>query len=149
MKFTGLDVFDSSINRTNAWLKELMQELNWSDHRKTYLVFRCVLHAVRDHLPVEAAVAFGQQLPMVIRGFYFDHWQPMGKPLPLRTRNDFIMVLAEYIAREVDTDANAEMIGRAVFRLLDRKVTEGEIEDIHPLLPAPVLDLFPPTLRAA
>src|SRR5438105_14562110 len=98
MKLTGLDAFDSTIQRTNTWLKELMQELNWSDNRKTYLAFRCVLHALRDHLSVEDAIYVGEQLPMLIRGFYFDHWDPAGKPLPLRSRNDFISVLAAYLA---------------------------------------------------
>src|SRR6185295_18634048 len=85
MKLTGLDVFDSTIQRTNVWLKELMQELNWSDHRETYLAFRCVLHTVRDQLPVGEAIQLGEQLPMLIRGFYFEHWEPAGKRLPLRT----------------------------------------------------------------
>ena len=148
MKFTGLDVFDSTIQRTNAWLKELMQELNWSDHRKTYLAFRCVLHAVRDHMPVNDAIRFGEQLPLLIRGFYFDSWEPAGKPLPLRTRNDFLSVLSTRLAGDGST-SNAENIARAVFRLLDRKVTSGEMEDVQHMIPGAVLDLWPRRLRAA
>jgi uncharacterized protein (DUF2267 family) len=149
MKFTGLDVFDSTIQRTSVWLKELMQELNWSDHRKTYLAFRCVLHAVRDHLPTNEAIRFGEQLPMLIRGFYFDQWDPTAKPKSLRTRNEFLSALSNYMIRDGDSTSNAEVVARAVFRLLDRKITDGEIEDIHEMLPVPVLDLWPPTLRAA
>jgi uncharacterized protein (DUF2267 family) len=44
---------------------------------------------------------------------------------------------------------NAETVARAVFRLLNRKVVDGEIEDVQFLLPHAVLDLWPPTLRAA
>src|SRR5215475_2607314 len=129
MKLTGLDVFDSTIQRTNTWLKELMQELNWSDHRKTYLAFRCVLHAVRDLLPVDDAISFGQQLPMLIRGFYFDAWNLRHKPLPLGTRNDFLTVISNSLVLGGDSTSNPEVVARAVFRLLDRKVTDGEIED--------------------
>ena len=149
MKFTGLEVFDSTIQRTSVWLKELMQELNWSDHRKTYLAFRCVLHAVRDHLPMNEAVRLGEQLPMLIRGFYFDQWDPAAKPTSLRTRNEFLAALSSYMVRDGDTTSNAEVVARAVFRLLDRKITDGEIEDIQKLLPGAVLDLWPLTLRAA
>src|SRR5262245_53504562 len=149
MKLTGLDVFDNTIQRTNVWLKELMQELNWSDQRKTYLAFRCVLHTVRDHLPVNDAVHFGEQLPFLIRGFYFDYWDPARKPLPLRTRNDFLSALSACLARDGDKTANSEVLARAVFRLLDRKVTDGEMEDVRHLIPLAVLDLWPPTLRAA
>jgi uncharacterized protein (DUF2267 family) len=149
MVLTGLNVFDSTIHRTNSWLKELMQELNWSDYKRTYLAFRCVLHTLRDHLPVNDAVYFGEQLPMLIRGFYFEGWEPAGKPLPLRSRNDFMVVLTANLDRLGNTAAAPEVVARAVFRLLDRKVTDGEIEDVHHLVPGAVMDLWPPTLRAA
>src|SRR5215472_7766961 len=147
MKLTGMDVFDSTIQRTNNWLKELMLELNSTDHRKTYLVFRSVLHALRDHLSAGDAIYLGEQLPMLIRGLYFEHWDPQGKPLPLRTRNDFFHVVAQYMARDGDSSSNAETAARAVFRLLDRKETDGEMEDVQHVIPPMLLDLWPPSLR--
>ncbi|PYS40970.1 MAG: DUF2267 domain-containing protein [Acidobacteria bacterium] len=149
MKFTGFDLFDSTIQRTNSWLKELMTELNWSDHRKTYLAFRCVLHALRDHLPMNEAIHFGERLPLLIRGFYFDHWNPAGKPLVFRTRIEFLSALSDCLARDGQSAVDGEVLARAVFRLLDRKVTEGEIDDVRHLFPAAVLELWPPSLRAA
>ncbi len=149
MKFTGFEVFDDTIQRTNSWLKELMQELNWSDRRKTYVVFRCVLHALRDHLSVKDAVYVGDQLPMLIRGVYFEHWDPSGKPLPLRSRDEFFACVSGSLARDGQNDASAEVVTRAVFRLLDRKATDGEIADLQAILPPAVTDLWPPALRAA
>ena len=149
MKFTGFEVFDETIQRTNTWLKELMQELNWSDRRKTYLVVRCVLHALRDHISVNDAVYVGDQLPMLIRGAYFEHWDPLGKPLPLRSLDEFFACVAGSLARDGENRASAEIVTRAVFRLLDRKATEGEIADLQGILPSAVTDLWPPALRAA
>jgi uncharacterized protein (DUF2267 family) len=149
MKLTGLDVFDSSIQRTNVWLKELMQELNWSDRRKTCLTFRCVLHTIRDHLPVNEAICFGEELPLLIRGLYFDRWDPAAKPLPLRSKNDFLAVLSSRLAGGGQSASNAEAVARAVFRLLDRKAADGEIEDLQRLMPPGALDLWPSALRAA
>jgi len=148
MKLTGLEVWDSSIQRTNAWLKELMLELNSGDHRKTYLILRSVLHSLRDHLSVVDATYVGEQLPMLIRGMYYEHWKVTGNPLPLRTRNDFFTVVANCMARDGET-SNAEAGTRAVFRLLDRKATDGEIDDLHTVIPGILLELWPPTLRAA
>src|SRR5207253_8964520 len=104
------------------------------------LAFRCVLHAVRDHLPLEDAVYVGEQLPMLIRGFYFEHWEPSGKPLPLRTPNDFFAVLSVYMTRDLKGASDTEAVTRAVFRLLDRKATEGEIEDLQHVMPPVFLD---------
>jgi len=149
MKLTGFDVFDSTIQRSNLWLKDLMQELNWSDQRKTYLAFRSVLHLVRDHLPVRDAIYFGRHMPMLIRGIYFELWDPAATPLPIQNRTDFLSALSNRLSREDDGNHDAEVIARAVFRLLQRKVSEGEIEDLQHLLPGTVLDLWPQTLRAA
>jgi uncharacterized protein (DUF2267 family) len=104
---------------------------------------------LRDHLTEDEALYLGEQLPMLIRGLYFEHWDPHGKPLPLRNRNDFFAILSTYMAREGDSTSNAETVARAVFRLLDRKATEGEIEDVQQVVPPALLDLWPPRLRAA
>lgn len=149
MKFTGLEVFDSTIQRTNSWLKELMLELNSSDHRKTYLILRSVLHAFRDHLTERDAIYVGEQLPMLMRGLYFEHWDPAGKPLPLRNRDDFFMVVSQNMVRDGDNASKPETVARAVFRLLERKAAEGEIEDLHSVVPLVLMDLWPPALRAA
>jgi uncharacterized protein (DUF2267 family) len=149
MKFTGIDVFDSTIQRTNSWLKELTIELNSSDHRKTYLVLRSVLHGLRDHLSADDAIYLGEQLPMLIRGLYFERWNPQGKPLPLRNRNDFFAVLSSHMSAAGDTTTNGEHAALAVFRLLERKMSDGEIEDVEIVIPPALLDLWPPRLRAA
>jgi uncharacterized protein (DUF2267 family) len=108
-----------------------------------------VLHALRDHLPVTGAVYVGEQLPMLIRGIYFEHWNPAGKPLPLSSQDDFFSTLSRNLAGDGAALSDAGIVMRAVFRLLERKVTDGEIEDIRHILPAVLVDLWPPTLRAA
>ena len=149
MKLTGLEVFDLTIQRTNNWLKDLMQELNWTDRRNTYLVFRCALHALRDHMPVSEAVFLGEQLPMLLRGAYFEHWNPSGKPEKLNSQADFFDTLSIYLARDGESTSGAEAVMRALFRFLERKAADGEIEDIQSLLPRVLHDLWPSTLRAA
>lgn len=47
---TGLQVFDSTLQKTNLWLKEVMAELGWDDRHAAYLAVRSVLHALRDRL---------------------------------------------------------------------------------------------------
>ena len=91
----------------------------------------------------------GEQLPMLIRGFYFEHWDVSGKPPAVRSRNDFCAYVSAHMSRAGQHGSNAEIVTRAVFRLLDRKATDGEIEDIQHILPSPLIDLWPPALRAA
>jgi uncharacterized protein (DUF2267 family) len=69
------------MQKTQIWLKDLMSQLDWEDRpHKAYLALRTVLHALRDRLTVEEAVQLGAQLPMLVRGFYYEGWTLKGKP---------------------------------------------------------------------
>src|SRR5262245_39942268 len=149
MKLTGLEVFDLTIQRTNSWLKDLMQELNWTDRKKTYLALRSVLHVLRDHMPVSEAVFLGEQLPMLLRGSYFEHWTPCEKPRALNSRADFLSTLSTNLARDGESTSGTEVVMRAVFRFLERKAADGEIEDVRGIVPRMLDDLWPRDVRAA
>jgi len=69
MSTTGLEVFDRTVQKTNSWLHDLMQVLQWADKHKAYLALRATLHALRDRLTVDEVAQLGAQLPMLIRGF--------------------------------------------------------------------------------
>lgn len=72
MSITGLDVFDKSLNKTNEWLQDLMDELNFSQRKQAYQALRATLQTLRDRMIVEEAAHLGAQLPMLIRGFYYE-----------------------------------------------------------------------------
>ena len=141
MSMTGLDVFDRTIHKTNNWLNELMEALGWHDRHKAYLALRVTLHALRDRLTVEEVAQLGAQLPMLIRGFYYEGWDPTGKPLKERHKEEFLARIAEQFSR--DDQADAEQVARAVFSVLSDRVTEGEIEDVKHVLPAELRELWP------
>jgi uncharacterized protein (DUF2267 family) len=99
-----------------------------------------VLHAVRDHLPVEAVVALGAQLPTLVRGFYYEGWRPAGKPLKDRRRDSFLYHLSTYFD---DPSVDSEEVVRAVLRVVSRHVSRGEIENVKHCLPADLRTLWP------
>ena len=90
MSTTGLEVFDTTVHKTNSWLKEVMQEIHCEDRRKAYLALRATLHALRDRLTVEEVAQLGAQLPMLVRGFYYEGWDPTRKPVKLRDKEEFL-----------------------------------------------------------
>ncbi len=141
MSPTGLDTFDTTVHKTNAWLNELRQELSWDDRHAVYLALRAILHALRDRITVEEVAQLGAQLPMLVRGFYYEGWDPTGKPVRVRRKETFLLGIAQQFpsADLIDPEKTA----RSVFRVLARRVSEGEIEDVKHVMPAGIRDLWP------
>ena len=132
MSTTGLEVIDSSLQRTHVWLDEITAELG-PDRRFAWHVLGAVLHAIRDRLPLELGAHFAAQMPMVVRGLYYDQWSPGAAEKPARTYNAFLLQIEQAMknARPVGpADAVA-----AVFRVLSRHLTEGEIAKVQGSLP--------------
>ena len=145
MASSGLAVFDTTLQKTNAWLKEVMDELGSSDRHQAYLALRAVLHALRDRLTVEEVAQLGAQLPMLVRGFYYEGWDPTGKPVKERRKEDFLRHIHNYFktTRYGEPNVDPEQVARAVFRVLARRVSAGEIEDVVRILPTELRGLWP------
>jgi uncharacterized protein (DUF2267 family) len=148
MSMTGLDTFDTTVQKSNVWLKELMEEegWQWQDRHRAYLSLRAVLHTLRDRLSVNEAAHLGAQLPMLIRGLYYEGWDPSNVPAQYRSRDEFLSSIRQSFQR-VDENVDCEQILRSVLTTLARRVSEGEIQDIKSTLPKDILDLWPETIH--
>lgn len=142
MSTTGVSVFDTTLHKTNRWLKELMQLLDWDDKQKSYLALRATLHALRDRLTIEEVAQLAAQLPMLIRGFYYEGWDPTGKPEWTRDEEEFLARIALHFRDDEGVDT--EQVARAVFTVLSTQISEGEIEHVRQILPTPLRRLWPP-----
>ncbi len=142
------DIFSGTIQKTDSWLKDIAACLGWDDPRGAYLALRATLHALRDRLIVDEAVQLGAQLPMLIRGLYYEGWKPSGKPLKERSREQFLAHIVHDF-RQQPWPIEAESVARAVFKVLADRVTSGEIEDVRHLLPREIKELWPQPEQAA
>lgn len=138
---TGINALDTSIHKTHCWLKELMWELEWTSRPRAWSGLRAVLHALRDRLTFEEAFDLAAELPMVIRGMYVEGWDRRRRPMKMRTREEFLTLVAENLVRAPDADP--EPLTRAVFGLLARHLDRGEIDQVRSMLPEPVRRLWP------
>jgi uncharacterized protein (DUF2267 family) len=142
MSQTGLSAFDSTIQTTNVWLNEITERMGWrEDKHRGYHTLRAVLHALRDQLPVEHVAALGAQLPLLVRGIYYDGWHPAGKPLKERSEVEFLARVATAYGKVLDADP--DRIAWAVLGTVAKHVTAGETESIKGILPAEIRALWP------
>lgn len=129
-----------AIQKTQEWLKELCEKGELADTNEAISVLRVVLHVLRDCLTMEEAVDLGAQLPMIIRGIYYDGWQPHKVPVRLNSKQKFIDAI---LARGFPNAVPAERAVRDVFALLARHCDPGEISNVVVQLPAALKDLWP------
>lgn len=132
MSATGLEVFDRTLQITNIWLGEIMERLG-PDRQVAWRVLSTVLHKLRDRLPLELAVHLGAQLPLLVRGVYYDQFAPAKQPSDCRKPEEFTAEVAEWLGdiRPVDPE---EAIA-AVFGVLNRHLSEGQVSKIRSALP--------------
>lgn len=133
-------VFERTLQTTHDWLEELEREGNFRDQEQALSALRAVAQTLRDRLTVEEAADLGAQLPTLIRGFYYERWKPAAQPKKLRSLDEFLQEIAPLLNPGI---GDAEGAARAVFALLQRRITRGEIDDVRHMLPKPVEALWP------
>ncbi len=141
---TGISSFDKTVQKSHIWLNEIMEELGWDDKQDAYHALRGVLQTLRDRLTVDEAVQLGSQLPMLIRGIYYEGWNPTDAPKKMNKAEFKLNVLHEFrqnLRRGENVDE--EEVIAAVFTVLNRHVDKGEVEDVRKMLPNSVRKMLP------
>jgi uncharacterized protein (DUF2267 family) len=137
-----LSTFETTLQKTNEVLRDIEESLNWPKERRnqSYAALRAVLHALRDRLTVEEAAQFAAQLPMLIRGIYYEGWDPTHVPWRMG-REEFM----HHVRREFpyDVEGGVEPVVQAVLRAMHRFVTDGEWEDVRATMPKDLAVLVP------
>jgi uncharacterized protein (DUF2267 family) len=132
MSATGLDVFDKTLQTTNIWLDEIMSELG-PDRRVAWHALGSVLHALRDRLPIGLAIHLGAQLPILVRGLYYDQWRASEEALKQRSAQEFLDHVSQGLAHI--RPVNVRQATHAVFRVLDHYIDPNQIEKVRQALP--------------
>lgn len=137
----NISVLASTVQKTKQWIGELMKELQWDDAQKTYHGMRAVLHALRDRLTIHETADFAAQLPMLVRGMFYEGWNPDSVPLKDRTKEAFLAHVFKAFGNDQSVDP--ERLARSVLKIAAQHVSEGEMEDIRSIMPRPLHELFP------
>ncbi len=129
-----------SVQQIQEWLKALRDNGGLTDLDQALAVLRVVLRELRNRLTLEEAVDLGAQLPLLVRGIYYEGWQPHRVPHKVRTRQKFVDEVATALLPHT---VPAERAIRDVFALLVHHCDPGEIADVIGQLPAELKELWP------
>lgn len=140
MKQTGLDSIDHAPQVVAEWLNLLEGELGWNDRSRSYRLLRETLHGLRDFLTVQEAAALSAQLPLLLRGIYFEGWAPARTPARPRTADALLERITEAFADDPLLEPDVA-IG-AVFSVLRRRIDPGEYDQVARSLRRPIRELW-------
>jgi uncharacterized protein (DUF2267 family) len=141
MSATGLEVFDRTLQITNTWLDEIMTTNLPRDRKLAWHILGAVLRTIRDRVPVNLAAHFGAQLPLLVRGTYYDQWRPSEAPKAWRSTDEFLAIVSAELSSLKPVDSGDAV--RAVFQVLNHHIDPHQVEKMRHALPGEVQTLWP------
>jgi uncharacterized protein (DUF2267 family) len=142
-------LFDFQRHTQNAtsFLKELAIELeNPEDLGHAGRVLSAVLHCLRDMITPQESLDLISQLPLYIKAVYVNGWRISEKPNRLKKLDDFLLSVKVYAKQTAEKDfgdiANTKRDVEAVFRVIRKHVSPGEIKDVKSQLPEAIAELL-------
>jgi uncharacterized protein (DUF2267 family) len=139
MSSQGLDVFDRTLQITHVWLNEIGDQLI-PDRQLCWKALSVVLRQLRDSLPTDLSAHLGAELPLLIRGAYYDQFRPAAQPVRDGDLEGFIERVADELRDARPTDPRDAT--RAVMATLSRHVPRGQIAKVQDALPKQIRDFW-------
>jgi len=132
---SGLNVLDTTIQKTNEFLEKVELDLGWTGHRhEAYQATRAVLHAIRDRLPVDLAAHMAASLPLFLKGVYFEGWSPAKVPVRMNQKNFVQHVRSNFAFSEgaIGLEEVIRVVGGRIFELIGTDETENILQALSP-----------------
>jgi len=139
MATNGLEILDKANQSVHIWLNDIADHIG-PDKHCAYRTLHAVLRVIRDRLSVEQAVQLSSQLPLFIKGMYFDQWHLVGKPEKFRTVEELCARISAEMngARKV----KPKLAAMAVMKAMSSHISHGEITKIKGSMPAHIRALW-------
>lgn len=134
--------FATTVQESSLWLQSVGDKVAArGDKDLAWAVLGAALHALRDRLQPGAAIHLGAQLPMLIRGLYYEHWRVNPEAPRERHKEQFF----DHVRKELPAgrQLDAETAVRAVFGVLHDKIDPGEIAKLTRQMPKELRELWP------
>jgi len=137
----GIATLDGAGQQAERWIDEVDQAALTPDRQHAYRLLRATLHTLRDWMNVDQAADLGAQLPVLIRGLYYEGWNPSGTPRHPHGKQDFVDSVQSHFAK--DPLPYPELEIGAVLTVLNRHVDAGQLVQMRNALPKPLRELWP------
>lgn len=130
-----------TLDQSYEWIKILMIDVGLTNENKSFVLLRATLKSLRDRIPMEEAVHLGSHLPALIRGFYYEGWDPYKDVIKAKTTEDFLTLVAIHLNGHEDIDLTKAV--PATLKLIFDMIDQGEARQVKDRLPKEIQGLCP------
>jgi len=134
MTVASVHSVERTVHKTNEWLSDLVAELGIEDRDDAWRFLRGYLHVLRDRLTVDEGAQLAAQFTHLVRGVFYEGFDPGHQPEAIRDPEVFLARLAE-AADLRDPEETPGRVAIACTRVLSRQITSGEFDDVLSQLP--------------
>lgn len=94
-------------SKSQIWIREIQQQMDFINTDTSYRLLKAVLHALRDQMSLAEMAYFAGQLPLLLRGTFYEGWNPYMVNLSSFTKENFLQSVRKHL----------ELIGKPQFEL--------------------------------
>jgi uncharacterized protein (DUF2267 family) len=134
MTVASVHSVERTVHKTNEWLDDLTAELRTDDRDDAWRILRGYLHVLRDRLTMDEGAQLAAQFTHLVRGVYYEGFDPGHQPDPIREPEVFLSRMAD--ATELPDADDAARAAAACTRVLSKHITSGELDDVLAQLPS-------------
>jgi uncharacterized protein (DUF2267 family) len=140
MSTATVDSIQRTVQKTRDWLADFERELGTDDTAYAWRALSGYLQVLRDRLTVDEAAELAAQLPQLLRGVFYEGFDPSRQPERIRDRETFLAKLTQ--RAQLEDAPEAARVAAAATRMLRRRIAEGEMEDVLAQLPAEIREVL-------
>jgi uncharacterized protein (DUF2267 family) len=129
---THIHLFQIAMQETAEWVHDVQRETELTDEHYAFAALRATLHALRDELTADQIAHLSAQLPTLLRGVYFEGWDPSRTPAHDATAEAFLDRVRPAFAGYVHPYDVLDIV-RATVQVLTRRMP-GVMEKVRATL---------------
>jgi uncharacterized protein (DUF2267 family) len=136
MPSASVDSIERTVHKTNEWIADLEHELGIDDPAYAWRSLRAFLQVLRDRLTIDEGAHLAAELPQLLRGAFYEGFDPGHQPERIRDRHAFLERLANQA--HLDDRDEAARVAAAAMRVLRRRIASGAVDDVLAQLPSEI-----------
>lgn len=126
----NVTVFAKTAHKSQIWINEMQKELKWMNGDSLYHLLRAVLQALRDQMNIHEAAHFAAQLPLLLRGTFYEGWNPHEEMIHGVTKDDFLQSVKTKLSPAGVPKFELEPGVLIALNVIKKHISAGEMNDL-------------------